>query len=799
LRDRPIRTKLAIILLLPVLAILVLTGVSVLSAANRAADAGRARDLVAVGNDVAQLNALMQAERAAAALVFAQGDAAANNEYADAVKATDAAVSDLRAELARITPTANLAPLLDRITSDLDGLPALREYVIPATPPPAKALLSIAAFRYRAVIADLISYRQALGQVAVSPETANGLRATAALSAATEAYGQLQVAAVRVLAAHELTPSAQQVILGASTSITEAMQSFNDLSPAGWPAQLNSRLSGEQVLLSERLQGLVTRSEPGGPLLLGTDAKGQPIGAAAWSSALGARIGLMHAVESDLDADMLAAVTSERDTEVRTVLTSLSIVAALLVVVIVIGVVVARSLTGSLTRLQQNAIDVATRRLPEMVKELNVDNADPATVERVISAAAKPIPASGADEVGRVADSFNRVTSSAVRIAGEQAALRAGVGAILVSLSRRLQLRVDSMMLTLDSLEQRETSTDRLEKLFALDHVAVLIRRLIVNLQVLAGGRGGRPRTGGVGLADIVRAAGQEIDAYTRVAAAVVDESVEIRGEFADDLIHLLAEVLDNATRFSPPNTQVRVEAKRVGDLLYIQVRDNGTGMSVEDLDLARDRVAHPHRLDHRTTQHMGLPVVGAIAQRLKIKVEFRSTLRQGTSVDLTVPPDLIARRHAAMNEVTVDLPVLTDSGRRARPAVTAPPRVAAVAAKAAPLIFDELWTDPSKSWFRSAPSDDGQRVPVSAGWHAAAEAARHAGSAAPDEWTESGLPVRQPGQRVVPAVVPLGEPTTGVRRQPDQLRRQMSAFQHGLGLAGRRQVKHEVRRTTQP
>jgi anti-sigma regulatory factor (Ser/Thr protein kinase) len=353
-------------------------------------------------------------------------------------------------------------------------------------------------------------------------------------------------------------------------------------------------------------------------------------------------------------------------------------------------------------------------------------------------------------------------------------------------------------MLTLDALEQRETSTDRLEKLFALDHVAVLIRRLIVNLQVLAGGRGGRSRTGGVGLADVVRAAGQEIDAYTRVAAAVVDESVEIRGEFADDLIHLLAEVLDNATRFSPPNTQVRVEAKRVGDLLYIQVRDDGTGMSVEDLDLARDRVAHPYRLDHHTTQHMGLPVIGAIAQRLKIKVEFRSTLRQGTSVDLTVPPALISRRHAAMNEVTVDLPMLSDSGRRPRPAVPARPPMTAVAAVAAtPLIFDELWGDPNRSWFRSGSPDDGQRVPVSSGWHAAAEAAKQASSADPDEWTESGLPVRQPGRRVVPTVVPLGEPTFGVRRQPDQLRRQMSAFQHGLGLAGRRQVKHEVRRTT--
>ena len=776
LRHRPIRTKLAVILALPVLAVLALTGLTVVSAADRASAADQARRLVAVGGRAARLTVELQHERTAAVLVFAESSrASAVADFQRQVAATDVMVSAFRAEVASTRLPTNLQPLMARVDGDLAGLAALRQVVVGAP----DAVLSVVAFRYRAMVADLIGYRQALGQVGVSAATANGLRAAAALSQAIESLSHLQVAAARAMAAGRLTPAGQQEIVAADTGVTEALQTFGDLGRPGWRAELNTRIGGgPEVLLAERLQGLVVRAQPGTVLDLGTDARG-------WSAALAARIDLMHAVEADLDTELLAAVTAERDRERRGVYAASGVVVALLVIVVIIGLVVARSLTGSLTRLQAGAIDVAVRRLPKMVHQLDVDNADPATVDRLVAAAAEPIPVGGTDEVGKVAEAFNTVTASAVRIAGEQAALRAGVGAILVSLSRRLQLRADAMMVSLDGLERDEQDPDRLQRLFELDHGATLIRRLIFNLQVLAGGRGGRMRDRTVPLADLVRAAGQTIEAYTRVQSMDVDDAVEVSGEAADELIHLLAELLDNAARSSPPDRQVFVDARQVGDLLHIQIRDEGTGMGEAELRLARERVAHPRRLDHRATQQMGLPVVGAIAHRLGIRIDFRSVARRGTWVDLAVPAELIYRR-PAVREPTAELAPISAAVQAAPPPTWPPLPPGMPAASERPVIFEELSRDQAGSWFAptftDATESGGELVGAAAGWRPAARAA------APAETTRSGLPVRAPGQRLIPPAEPATARPAPISRQPERLRRQMSGLQQGI-RAGRRQT----------
>ena len=782
LRDRRIRTKLVIILALPLLAILALTGLNVTSAAGRAADAGQARELVALGGTGARLVVALQQERAAAALVFAEASSpAALADYQRHTTATDVAIGAFTAERPRTTLPGSLVPLVQRIDGELTGLTALRQQV--ATAP--DAVLSVIAFRYRAVIADLITYRQALGQIGVSSTSANGLRSVAALSQAIESLSQLQVAAVRAMTAGRLTPAGQQEIVAADTGSTEALQTFTDLGDPSWRGLLNSRIGGgPQILAAERLQGRVTRAQPGTSLDLGTDARG-------WSTAVGARIALMHAVEADLDNQLLADVTAQRDAERRSIVMSSSVVAVLLLIVVVLGWWVARSLTTSLSRLQAGAFDVATNRLPSMVRNLDVDNADPATIERLVARAAEPIPVDGDDEVGKVADAFNRITASAVRLAGEQAALRAGVGAILVSLSRRLQLRADAMMVSLDALEQDEQDHERLKKLFDLDHVATLIRRLIANLQILAGGRGGRPRDGSVSLVDLLRAAGQEIEDYARVHTNDVDEGVQVSGAIADALIHLLAELLDNATRFSPPDTPVSMAARHVGDLLHIQIRDEGTGMTETQLQVARDRVANPRRLDQRATQQMGLPVVGAIAARLDLKIGFRSTAQRGTTVDLTVPGSAFVHRRPELQEPTRELaPISAAVAAAPPPTWPLPLGYASTTTPAEPLIFEQL----ERSWF-SPSSGPGAQPRTGQVLQPAAMAPDWGGArtavavAEPIETTRSGLPIRQPSQRVFPESAPATPPAIPVQRAPERVRRQMAAFQHGLGLAGRRTV----------
>ncbi|MEU8656098.1 sensor histidine kinase [Actinoplanes philippinensis] len=771
------------------LAIGALAGVSIMSAAERATNASQARALVALGGTSTRLVTALQQERAAAALVFAEASGkTALADYQRQSSVTDTASTAYIAERADTELPADLVPVMERIDRGLAGLAALRKKV--TTSP--DAVLSTVAFAYRAVIADLLTYQQALGQIGVSAASGNGLRSVAALSTAIESTSQLQVVAVRALASDRLTPAVHAEIVAAGVGSTEALQTFVDLGDPSWQGLLNSRIGGgPQILAAERLQGLVTRAQPGAALELGTNARG-------WSAAVGTRISRMHAVEAELDSQLLADVTAERDAELRTIVVSSSVVTVLLLVVVLLGLGVARSLAGSLSRLQAAALEVATSRLPRMVEHLDVDNADPSAVARLLATAAEPIPVDGEDEVAQVATAFNIVAASAVQIAGEQAALRAGIGAILVSLSRRLQKRADAMMASLDKLEQKEMNPERLEKLFELDHTATLIRRLIFNLQILASGRGGRPRDGMVPLADLLRGALGEIQDYTRVQLSDVEHGVHISGEVADELTHLLAELLENATRFSPPHSAVVVDARHVGDLLHVQISDTGTGMSEAQLAAARDRIAHPRRLDERVTQQMGLPVVGAIAMRHGIKVDFRTRPETGTTVDLTVPRALFEHIEppvpeqpapapapagvlAPVHEATRELTTVPAAGVTPQPPPWPLPagHVAATAAPAKALIFDRLqqsWFDPNRPG--AQPSTAPAREP--------APAVRTQGAAEPVKTTTSGLPIR-PRRLDTAPLEPVTRPMAPVQRVPEQVRRQMSAFQNGLSQAGRR------------
>ncbi|WP_091632476.1 sensor histidine kinase [Micromonospora peucetia] len=802
LQDRRIRTKLALLLALPLMATVALSGVLAAGAASAASQAEQSRQLVVLGGTAGRLAAHLQGERTAAALVLVRGsNAVAAEGYRRQTALTDGAVTQFDEARRSVRAPLVLQGPLRRVEEQLANLGPLRQQV-QAGP---DATSSLVVFRYRAVVADLLAYRQGLSQVGVDAQTGNDLRAAASLSQAVESLGLMQVAVVRSLGSGRLTPAGQQEIVGADVGFTEAMQAFRALAPARWQARVNAQLSGRNVLEAERLLGVVARATQGSALRLG-------VSASRWATAVGARMGLLHAAEQELDAELLAAVTQRRDEQRRTIVLLSVTVVACLAVMVAVGWWVTRSMTGSLQRLRAGAHSVAADRLPRMVAQLGGDHPDQATIDELMAQAAEPIAVDGRDEVGQVADAFNRVSLAAVRIAGEQAALRATVAGIFLSLSRRLQSRADRMMVNLDALERDEEDPDRLEKLFDLDHVATLIRRMTANLQVLAGGRAGRPTPEPVALPDLLRAAGSEIDDYKRVELGIIDGAVLVGRDVAEELMHLLAELIDNATKYSAPDTPVMVEGSRVGDLLHLQVRDYGIGMREAELQAALDRLAHPHRMDRATTQQMGLPVVGRIANRLGITVQIRSDFGEGTRVDVTLalhqftvaqtdwpatPPRALA------DERTRELPaVVARPGPRAEgpPPAAWPPAVRALPATPAPAstpvgpppplaIFDAVRSDPRHSWFTSAPGDGaaqgGPAMP--ARWKAAADAALAAATDPATETTSHGLPVRRPGRRVIPPVAPGAQAPVPAQRDPEALRRQMSAIDSALGAAGRR------------
>ena len=757
-------------------AILVLAGGLEISMAAGSSQADRAHTLVELGTAAANVTAGLQRERTAAALLLIGGGD--TDAYRDRITATDTSVGAWRRR-ARVADSAALRDRMTRIDGELTDLLVLRQQV-QANP---VTVGSGVLFRYRALIADLIGVRQAVTQTpGVSTAAANELRATTALTESVEALALAQATTVRVLAAGVLYPAAQQEILGADAAYTQATRTFVELAPNGWLGLRNTVVAGAKVAGAERLYGIATRTQPGTTPDLGVDAAG-------WVAATTIRMDLLHQVEASLDQRVLDRVAAERDTT-RRQMTGLG-VGVLAGVLVMLAWVwwVARSMVGSLTRLRHGAETVAGDLLPDLVRRLGQATGPTPEVDTLITATLAPLSIPGSDEVGQVAAAFTEVTDRAARMAADQARMRSDIRAIFMSLANRLQRRIGPVLAALEDAQRDEADAQRLAQLFAVDHQVTLVRRIIAGLQIQAGGRAGRTRPRPMALPDVVRAAYGQIAHYERVNTPKVDPDVFVAGDVVEDLTYLLAELMDNATRFSPDDTQVTVQAHQVTDAVYIGITDAGSGMSPQTLAEARAVLARPGVLDRRTAEQMGLPVAAAIARHLGITIELESSRGCGTRVTVILPKTLLTPAPAptpASAEVEVEA-----SSTAVLPQVPTTPPVAALSAPPPswplpaaapvepvhPVIFEEV-----SSWFH--PQQGVPTVLAEPHWQRAAQV--FAQQQAPARTTVGGLPVRQPGALVIEAVT---TPNRLRRPQPaadtNATSRRIASLHDGLRAAG--------------
>ncbi len=216
---------------------------------------------------------------------------------------------------------------------------------------------------------------------------------------------------------------------------------------------------------------------------------------------------------------------------------------------------------------------------------------------------------------------------------------------MFVNLARRSQILVDRLIGHLDRLERGEEDPDRLAELFQLDHLATRMRRNDENLLVLAGADSTRVQREPAALIDVLRAAQSEVEHYTRIEFGVIDRDIEVAAHAVNDLVHLVAELFDNATAFSPPDSQVLVEARRVGDRASLYVEDRGIGISGEQLAELNERLATPPQVDVAVSRMMGLVVVARLASRHGVKVELRPGSDRGTVAEVTLPPTVLVPR----------------------------------------------------------------------------------------------------------------------------------------------------------
>jgi signal transduction histidine kinase len=345
--------------------------------------------------------------------------------------------------------------------------------------------------------------------------------------------------------------------------------------------------------------------------------------------------------------------TAKRTEAIRdSVIVGVAILIALLIVTLV-----ARTLVRPLRKLRDGALQVAHRDLAQELERVRAGGpADPV----------QPLPVYTTEEVGQVAHAVDELHEQAVLLAGEQARLQLQVGDMFETLSRRSRSLVDQQLTLIDRLESDEEDPGRLESLFRLDHLAARMRRNGANLLVLAGSRVPREQAAPVPVAAVINAAASEVEDYTRVVTAVAPDS-EILGVLAGDLVHLLAELMDNALRYSPPISQVRVSAVHTGNGgLVVEVSDIGLGMTEADLRVANTRLQSGGEVNPYTARHMGLFVVGRLAAQHGLVVRLRSTIageaNSGTTAGVFIPAELLLRGSAPLPVDAPDYGVPADS-----------------------------------------------------------------------------------------------------------------------------------------
>ncbi|MEV6919019.1 nitrate- and nitrite sensing domain-containing protein [Amycolatopsis sp. NPDC051106] len=308
------------------------------------------------------------------------------------------------------------------------------------------------------------------------------------------------------------------------------------------------------------------------------------------------------------------------------------------VFVVFVAVRLSNRLIGRLHRLREDTLDAAEVRLPELVAR--VQAGEPVDLEE-----GGHFLDHGTDEIGQVADAFNKAQQTAIAAAIDEAKIKEGTKAVFLNIAHRSQVIVHRQLKVLDQAERKQEDPEQLDTLFQLDHLSTRARRNAENLIILGGGQPGRQWRNPVGLAELVRGASAETEDFARVKTAALPQ-IAIRGPVVGDLVHLLAELIDNATSFSPPQSRVEVRGNVVGKGVVIEVEDQGLGLEPDQTEEINTMLSSPPDFGIMALSdepRLGLFVVARLAARHGIQVHLRESAYGGTRAIVLVRTDLLA------------------------------------------------------------------------------------------------------------------------------------------------------------
>ncbi|WP_432047402.1 nitrate- and nitrite sensing domain-containing protein [Streptomyces asiaticus] len=305
-----------------------------------------------------------------------------------------------------------------------------------------------------------------------------------------------------------------------------------------------------------------------------------------------------------------------------------------LIVSVFVSFRIGRSLVRDLSRLRRDAQEVASVRLPSVMRRLGAG-------EQIDVETEAPRLDYGPDEMGQVGQALNTLQRAAVEAAVKQAELRQGVSEVFVNLARRSQVLLHRQLTLLDTMERRTEDTDELSDLFRLDHMTTRMRRHAEGLVILSGAAPSRQWRKPIQLMDVVRAAVAEVEDYERIEVRRLPR-IAVVGPAVGDLTHLVAELLENATVFSPPHTAVQVHGERVAKGFTLEIHDRGLGMTPDALLEANLRLAETPEFELSDTDRLGLFVVSRLAQRQGVRVSLQPSPYGGTTAIVLIPSNLL-------------------------------------------------------------------------------------------------------------------------------------------------------------
>jgi signal transduction histidine kinase len=627
LRRRSIRLRIFLLVAIPIASLVGLYAFAATITASAAINLSRSTTLKnTIGTPVGDLEAQLDAERLAAVVYLAApvpSNLTGLQAQEQRTDQAEAAVKAAAATTMNSSPGAQEEQAIDQLLRDSAKLAALRAGVASRSVSRPQAIAG-----YAGIIADADSVLNAVilqeTNVTLVTQTLALVRTGRSEEFLLEEDALINGDAIaQTFSAADRQQFAQ--LVGARRSLYAL--GLADLQPVYRGYYLTDISPSASAALTQLENKIIADPRPG---------RVPPVSLPSWNVAVGA----VSAGLSNASFQAATEVTTRAQPVADATFLTLFLVGGLGLLAVILSVIVSvwigRGLVQQLAALRRSALDLANKRLPSVVERLRSGE------EVNVSAEAPPME-SGGDEIGQVREAFNAVQRTAVEAAVDEARLRRGVSDVFRNLARRSQSLLHRQLALLDAMERRAREPEELEDLFRIDHLTTRMRRHSEGLIILSGESPGRGWRHPVPFVDVLRAAVAEVEDYTRIRVSTGARAALI-GPAVADVIHMIAELAENATIFSPPSAPVRIHGDLVGRGYAIEIEDRGLGIAEEKLAEINNNFAHPPQFDLSGSERLGLFVAGQLAIRHEIRITLQGSPFGGTTAIVLIPTALVVK-----------------------------------------------------------------------------------------------------------------------------------------------------------